>query len=194
MNRGRSALVLVTIVGLIAGAVWLFASASGPGGSSEDRSGDVVVGKGPKAPKEPAVADLRSASVEIADGTAVFEARVEGDIPDSFEDEAIEFRWEITEDDRMTWIVSASLSIEPTASVVATQFDYRSSTIDRSMPGELVVEGMTVRLTLEISEIERFPEAFAWTLESQLDGDRSKAGSAEAGDVIPDEGSLEAGS
>lgn len=194
MNRGRSFLVLGIIVVLVAGVAWLLSGAGSSGGSSEDRTGDVTITKGAKPPRDPKLADLTGGSVVPGDDGMTFDATVDATIPDSLDNGAMTFRWELTERGQVTWIVSASVDVERTASIVATQFDYRSSTIDRSLPGELQVEGDTVTLTLRTEEIEDFPTSFDWVLKAELDGDRTRSPSAVAEDVLPNDGSLHVGS
>lgn len=194
MNRGGSVIVLGVIVILGLGVVWLLSSDGGSGASSNDRTGDVVVSKGPKAPDEVALADLTKGAARLDGDNVVFEATVDDSVPRSLKREAVTLRWEISENDQVTWIVAASIDVARTASVIATQHDYRSSTVDESLPGELVVEGETVRVTLEKDDLEGFPSSFTWTLSSELDGDRGTSPSAVATDSIPNEGSLEVGS
>ena len=194
MNRARSAIVLGVIALVCGGLIWLFTSGGGQVGSAEDPTGDVIVSKGPRPPKSEDLADLTTAEVTTTDGGLVFEGTVGRPVPESLESGVVTFRWELSENGRVTWILSASVTIEPTASLLAQEFDYQSSTIDKSLPGELELDGDTVRVTLETAEIERFPESFTWTLETELDGDRTKTGSATARDVIPDEGGLDVGS
>jgi hypothetical protein len=194
VNRGRSAIVLAVIVALGAGVVWLLSSGGGGSGTSRDPKGDVVVSKGPKPPKGKGVVDLRNGAITVEGGTATFEATVDAVIPESGDQEAITYRWELIEDGQVTWIVSANVDVERTASVLATQHDYRSSTIDDSLPGELLVQAETVFITLETDALDDFPSSFDWTLQTELDGDRTTAPSAVATDRIPDEGSLQVGS
>jgi hypothetical protein len=177
-----------------AGVAFLLSGGGGSGASEKDPKGDVVVTKGPKRPQGITLADLTKGAVRFETGVAVFEATVDALIPEELEGEAITFRWEINESGQPTWIVSASVDVSRTASVIATQVDYRSSTIDESLPGELVVEGETVRVTLRTEELEGFPSSFDWTLHTELDGDRVTAPSSVAKDSIPDEGSLRVGS
>lgn len=174
--------------------VWLLSGPGGSEGSVTDPRGDVDVTKGPKRPAKTSLADLREGSIVLEDGSAVFGATVDAEVPDSLDDEAIEFRWEISENGQVTWIVSASVGYERTASVLATQFDYQSSTINESLPGDLVVEGRSLTITLETGDIEGFPTSFDWTLQTELDGDRTTSPSAVANDTIPNEGSLRVGS
>lgn len=194
MNRGRSLLVLGVMVLVAAAAMWLLSGAGDSGGSTSDPKGDVVFTKGPKRPADVKLADLTRGSIVLEDGAAVFEATVDQNVPDALDGEAIAFRWEIIENGQVTWIVSASVDVERTASVVATQIDYRSSTIDESLPGDLVVEGGTVTVTLETDGLEGFPSAFDWKLQTELDGDRTRSPSAVANDSVPNEGSLRVGS
>jgi hypothetical protein len=194
MNRGHSLLVLGVIVLVAVAAVWLLSGAGNSGGSTTDPKGDVDVTKGSKPPSDFKLADLTEGSIVLEDDSAVFEATVDQNVPDALAGEAIAFRWEITENGQVTWIVSASVDVERTASVVATQVDYRSSTIDDSLPGDLVVEGGTVTVTLETDGLEGFPSAFDWTLQTELDGDRTRSPSAVATDSVPNEGSLRVGS
>jgi hypothetical protein len=194
LNRSRSLLVLGIIVVLGAGVAWLLSGAGNSGGSSEDGTGDVTITKGAKPPRDHKLADLTGGSVVPGDDGMTFEASVDTSIPGSLENGAMTFRWELTERGQITWIVSASIDVERTASIVATQFDYRSSTIDRSLPGELQVDGGTVTLTLRTEELERFPTSFDWVLKTELDGDRGRSPSAVAEDVVPNDGSLHVGS
>lgn len=194
MNRGRSLLVLGVIVLVVVAAVWLLSGAGDSGGSTTDAKGDVEVTKGSKPPSDNKLADLTEGSIVLDGDSAVFEATVDQNVPDALDGEAIAFRWEITENGQVTWIVSASVDVERTASVVATQVDYRSTTIDDSLPGDLVVEDGTVTVTLETGGLEGFPSAFDWTLQTELDGDRTRSPSAVATDSIPNEGSLRVGS
>lgn len=189
MNRGPSAVVLIAIAVIVAGTIWLLAS-GGAEPSTEDPAGDVRVSRGDRAPGETDVADVLDAGARIEDGRAVFEARVADDVPGSLRSGAMSWKWEVLEDGVVTWIVSANVDVERTASLIATQFDHSSSTIAGTLPGRLEAEGDTVRVTLELEELERFPDAFDWTLRTTLDGDRNKATSAVAEDRVPDEGSL----
>ena len=194
MNRSRSLLVLGILAVAAAAIAWLLSGAGGSGGSTTDEKGDVVVTKGAKRPSDTKLADLTEGSVALEDGSAVFEATVNSQVPDALDGEAIAFRWEVIENGQVTWIVSASVDVERTASVVATQVDYRSSTIDDSLPGDLVVEDGTVTVTLETEGLDGFPSSFDWTLRTELDGDRTRSPSAIAKDSVPNEGSLRVGS
>jgi hypothetical protein len=194
VNRGSSALVLGIIVALGAGVVWLLSSGGGGSGTSDDPKGDVVVSKGPKAPKGKGLVDLRHGAITVEGGTASFEARVDAVVPEDVDEEAITYRWELIENGQVTWIISANVDVGRTASVLATQHDYRSSTIDDSLPGKLTVQAETVFIELETEDLEDFPSSFEWTLQTELDGDRTTAPSAVATDRIPDEGSLRVGS
>lgn len=194
MSRGRTLLVLAIIVLLGAGVIWLLSGGGGTSGTSKDPSGDVAVSKGPKPPKGRRLVDLRKGAITVEGGTAMFEASVHAIIPESMKDEAVTFRWEVIENGQVTWIVSANVDVSRTASVLATQRDYRGSTIDGSLPGELLVRNERVFVTLETESLEGFPQSFDWTLQTELDGDRATSPSALATDRIPDSGSLRVGS
>ena len=193
MNRGPSAIALGVIAVIVAGTIWLLAS-GGAEPSTEDPTGDVRVSKGGKAPDATEVADLLEGGARIENGRAIFEARVADDVPRSLRAGAMSWKWEVIEEGVVTWIVSANVDIERTASLVATQFDHSSSTIAGTLPGRLDAEGDTIRVTLELEELEDFPDAFSWTLGTTLDGDRTQASSAVAEDRVPDEGSLDSAS
>lgn len=194
MNRGRSLIILGVLVLAVGGVVWLLAGGRPTSGAVEDPVGDVSIGRGPKRPKTPRIVDVTNASVRFEDSTVVFEATVDGKLPESFRAEGATFDWELFENGTKTWIVSASIGIEATASMTATQFDHRSSTIDDTLPGRLDIEGRTVQISVDTERLDRFPSAFGWKLKTELDGDRTKAPSALATDVAPDEGSVRAGS
>ena len=194
MSRGRSVLVLAIIVLLGAGVIWLLSGGGGTRGISRDPKGDVAVSEGTKPPETKSLVDLRRGAITVEGETATFEATVATEIPGSLKNEAATFRWEVLEDDQVTWIVTANVDVGHTASILATQRDYRGSTIDGSLPGELFVQNERVSVTLEIDELEGFPRSFGWTLQTELDGDRETSPSALATDRIPDSGSLQVSS
>ena len=194
MNRGRSLIILGVIAVAIGGVVWLFTGGSSSPVAVTDPAGDVVIAQGPKPPKQPRVVDVTAASVRADGSTKIFEATVARSVPDSFPSAAASFRWELSEAGTLTWIVTAHVGIDATASMAATQLEHRSSTIDDSLPGQLEIEGRTIRIEVDSDRLEVFPDSFAWRLETELDGDRTKAPSALAKDVVPDEGSAQAGS
>ena len=196
MNRRSSAVVLAVIGVVVVVLVWLLATGGGTP-SSSDATGDVKVGKGANPPEDTSVADLLEADVVVEDAEVVFEATVDTPIPKSLDERGLTFRWELTtveDEEKVIWIVMASVDMEATASVVATQFDYSSTTIDDTLPGTVKLDGSTVRITLEPKEIPEFPEEFMWSVSTTLDGDRARATSATAVDNVPDEGSLRAAS
>ena len=190
MNRGPSAIALVVIGLVLAAIVWLLVTA-GEEPSADDGSGDVRISDGPKPPADTALADVTSAGVTLEGTRVVFAATMADDIPASLDRGAMQWQWYVEENGQETWLVTASVDIERTASVVATQFDFAASTTNETLPGRIDVEGDTVEVTLELEGLDRFPRSFTWYLLTKLDGDRTKAPSAVAEDRVPDEGSLE---
>lgn len=191
MNRGRSLITLGVIVVVALAVIWLLAT-GGSEPSSEDVVGDVRVSRGPKPPTETELADVHRASVTFEDGAFVFEATTGGEPPGSFEKETLTWRWELGQEGNVTWIVTANVDIEPTASLVATQFDYSVSTITEDLPGEISIDGSTVRVTIDKDKVRDFPDAFSWSLTTEFDGDRGRTRSAVARDRVPDRGLLDA--
>ena len=193
MNRGRPLIVLAVIAVVALGVIWLLVS-GGAEPSSDDEVGDVRVSKGSNPPDETELADLSGATVTFEDGAFVFEATTGAEPPDSFENESLTWRWELQEQGNVTWIVTANVNIEATASLVATQFDYTTSTITGDLPGSIEIDGSTVRVTIRQEEVQDFPGAFSWSLTTSLDGDRGQTKSAVAKDRVPDQGLLDASS
>lgn len=183
----RGVIALGAVV-LLAAAVIALLSTGGPNATGSDSNGDVRVGKGRKPPKEVRVADIVNASVIKEGDEIVFQAELDGDVPDELDEGLLSYRWNVEEDGRDTWLVTADVTIETHASLVAQQFDYSATTIDQSLPGAVEIDGDVVAVTIDVSELKDFPASFDWSLETVLDGDRANTASAEATDRVPDEG------
>ena len=161
----------------------------GPGTSGGgDAAGDVTVGKGPEPPEDPSIADISSAEVRREGDRLIFEATMASEVPSSVDDGSLEFRWDISEEGRDTWIVTASINVEANAAVTSQKTAYGSSTIDDSMPGSVEIDGDVLRVSLRADRIDSFPKTFAWKLKTTLDGSRADPGSGTATDSFPGEG------
>lgn len=186
--------VVIAIVGVIAailGALSLGGGDDVSGGATGDAGGDVVVSEGSKPPENISVADISSATVRREGGRVIFEATMADDLPSDLDEGSLEFRWDVSEEGRDTWIVSASVNIDMTAAVTSQKTDYGSSTIDGSMPGKVEADGDVLRVEIRADKIDGFPESFTWRLMTTLDGSRSETGSATASDTAPDDGTRE---
>ena len=191
MNRKPLAITVAIVAAVVVVMVILLASGGGDAESGgADTAGDVVVGSGPRAPLAPMAADIKEASIDVDGSELSFAVVMEEEVPD-LNGGSLEWRWEIREGGVQTWILTGNLALEPTAHLIATQKDYRSSTIYDSLPGDLSIDGKVVTVTLDVGEIEDFPETFQWTLLTTLDASRGVARSATAEDRAPDEGSFE---
>ncbi len=153
-----------------------------------DVTGDVRVERGPKAPGDLARADIGRALITSGEDGIELEVEMATSIPSKLATESLEWRWEIYEDDALTWIVVGNVNEGPSASLVATQSDYSASTLDGSFPGRITVNDRTVLIRLDADGIDGFPSAFEWFVTTSLDGDRLATGSAEAADRAPRRG------
>ena len=178
---GALALITVMIVLLVSGG------ASAPG-DLDDARGDVTVAEGPKPPQDSSLADIVGAEVARDGDSLVFRATMDAEIPDKVADGSLSWRWDLYVNQTPAWIVSATVDVESSASVTATQSDYGSGTYDDTLPGELELSGRTLELTIRPGKIPDFPSDFAWTLGTTLDGARGDPESALATDAAPDEG------
>lgn len=184
----RTLLVALAIVGAAALIVLVLAGGGDAPVTAGDREADVVLGDGDKPPSEAAFADIADASVTKADGDVVFEARMARDISTKTPKDILSFRWDISENDKDTWIVSAEIAGRPVVSLRSLGTSYGASTIDDTLPGTISVSGDTITVTLETADIEGFPSSFGWELTSTLDGDRADPASAVVTDTAPDAG------
>ncbi|MEA2447229.1 MAG: hypothetical protein QOK47_866 [Actinomycetota bacterium] len=158
-----------------------------------DPAGDVKVDKGPLAPRDVDTADIQKVDARIEGGVLTLLAQMGKQLARPVPDQTATWRWEIYEDEAMTWIVSANLDLGPSVSVIATQGDFEASTNDKSFPGKVSIAGDTILIRLRTSEVDGFPPAFETFLETSLDGMRTQPGSALARDRAPDEGYLQVG-
>ena len=183
----RGVIALGAVV-LIAAAVIALLSSGGPDANGSDANGDVRVEGTRKPPRDLAIADVVNASVSREGDELVFQAELDGSVPAELEDGLLSYRWNVEEGGRETWIVTADVTIETHASLVATQVDYSSTTLDKSLPGNVEIDGDALAVTIDTSKLDDFPATFDWSFETLLDGVRSDTASAEATDRVPDEG------
>lgn len=188
----RAPLVLGTIA--VIAAVLIVVLISGGGGGGSDPSGDlrVVEGEQPRGaadlPVAASIADIVEADVRRDGDELVFTATSASSIPQELERSSLEFRFDVSEDDRNTWIVSATVNVTVTAAAVSQVTAYGSSTIDGTLPGSVEVSDETLTIRLEVSRIEDFPDSFEWALSTNLTAFRDLAGSTRVEDRFPDEG------
>ena len=189
MNRKQLLIVFIIVAIVLAAIIVLLVTGGAtPEGSTEDASGDVVVSEGDSPPEDVELADIVDAQVTEEGDQIVFEATMATEVPDDLGTNGMDWKWEVFEGGAVTWIVSANLDVGENATVFSPESGTTFSTIDDGLPGELSIEGPTIRLALETAEIEGFPTDFTWKLTTKLDGAKGEAGSATADDFAPDRG------
>ena len=187
-RKGFAIAAAVVTVAVAAIVVLLFTGGADPVPTFEDLSGDAQIEEGKNPPADTTLADILLATVSDDGDEIVFEAQLGATVPKKVPDGSFGLRWEIHEDGDSKFLVTASLDVGPTASVIGEQNGYGGSTLDESLPGSLEVDGDTIRIRLDPSEIPDFPDEFAWVLQSSLDGDQGDPKSARAEDRAPDSG------
>lgn len=189
MDRRRFAIVAAVVgVAVAAIVVLLFTGGADPVPMFEDLSGDANIGEGENPPADTTLADILRASVSDEDDEIVFEAQLGSQVPRRMEEGSFGLRWEVHEGGDSTFLVTASLDVGPMASIIGEQNDYGASTLEETFPGSLEVEGDTIAIRIDASEVPDFPDEFAWVLQSSLDGDQGDPESARAEDRAPDSG------
>ena len=187
----RSTLIAFGLVIVaIAAAIILLVTGGGASAGADDTQGDVRVSKGTDKPEKLAMADIRSATAARDGSDLVLEVEMDDSLPRELTKEALSWRWEIYESGQMTWLVSATVDLEPNVSVLATQTDYQASSTGDPFPGDIELSGSTVTVRLRSDEIDGFPGSFDWLVKTSLDGDRIETASAVASDRVPDDGYL----
>jgi hypothetical protein len=185
----KTGLVALAIAGTIVAIVLVLATGNPPVTGASDAGGDVVVGEGDAPPSDTTLADISEAKVfKEDDGHVVFEVTLGADIPKKIPKGRFELRWDVTENGTATWTVSANLDTGPTAAVQGLSSNFGASTIDGTLPGDIVVSGNMLTVTIYANELKDFPTAFKWRVMSSLDADRADPASAIATDTAPDSG------
>jgi hypothetical protein len=181
-------------VTLAIAAVLIAVLVSGGAGGGTDPEGDVRVVEGERPrratalPVAASIADIVDADVRSEGSDLILDLTAAVTIPGALERSSLEFRFDLSEGGRDTWIVSASINVAATAAVVSQTTGYTSSTIDDSLPGSLELTGERLRITLDPTAIDGFPDSFDWRLSSALIAFRGIAGSVRVEDRFPDEG------
>ena len=143
------------------------------------------VEEGPAAPRIVAVADIVTAQV-TGDGSEVqFEVRLGAPVDDDRPAGTLGLRWDVIEAGEFTWILTADLGSRPFAALVSQRTDYGSSTLDKTLPGDIEVQDATVTVTLRSKRVPSWPREFDWTVTSTLDADRNDPTSPVAEDRAP---------
>jgi hypothetical protein len=188
----RTLAVFGVVLAVVVAVIALLVTGGGGGiNSDNDDGGDVSVSKGPAAPRDTNVADISRVEVTSEEGEVTFEAEMASDIPQRVKGGSLAWRWELYEEGQMTWLVTANVDLEPNASLVATQRNYFSGTVDDTLPGSINIEGSTLRIQVQANKVKGFPEKFEWLLKTSLDASRTKENSAVAEDLAPDSGYLQ---
>lgn len=187
-------LIGVIVVLVLIGTVVLLLSTGGsdPVGAFEDAGGPTIA-PGDNAPTDGAIADIASTEVTGEGQEIVFEATLGAEIPERFEEESLDLRWDISVDGEDLWIVAVDFDFGPVATV-SSNVDgnsYLATTSTETFPGGVEVTGDTVTVRLLPNEVPDFPDEFTWVLTSRLDADPGDAASGTVGDRVPDTGAGE---
>jgi hypothetical protein len=191
MNTRTVVVFSVILAVVVAIIILLVTGGGGSINSDSDADGDVTVSDGPNVPPDTTLADISQVEVTADNGDLTFEAEMASAIPRRVKNGSLAWRWEVYEAGELTWLVTANVDLGPNASLVATQRNYQTSTIDDTLPGSIEVEGTTLRILVRTNKLKGFPETFDWLLKTSLDASRTKAKSAIAEDLAPDSGFLQ---
>jgi hypothetical protein len=191
MNRRGLVIALVAVGGVI--AVLIVLLATGGTQSETDKTGDVLVDQGSHAPRDVGIADIAGTSVTRAGDEATFTATANHAVPHSISNGSLEYRWEIQNGGNVLWILSVAINVDANASLLGTQVDYSSTTIDKTLPGKLTIKGSRVQVVIDVSKLKGWPDQFDYHVESTLDANRADTKSALAHDRAPDEGDIPGG-
>ncbi len=156
MNRKRVVLVAAITSGILAVIILLLVTGGDESLSGKtDPASDVSTLEGRDPPADTAIADLHGASVVPEGDELVFQARLGTNAPTEVPDGSLEFRWEIYEGGERTWLLTATISVDVQASMIAERTDYGSSTIDDTLPGSVEVDEKRVRITVQPGRASR---------------------------------------
>lgn len=185
--------VAVAIVATIAAIVFVLVvggpTDTGSDTGSADSISDVAVGEGTGNPGDTALAEIIDVTVRKEGATdLVFEVTIAKEVPSKIPNGSLTFRWDVIENGKSTWLVSANLDAGPTAAVTGLTSSYGASTIDGTLKGEVAVSSNKLTIMFDRTAIDGFPDSFAWHLTSTLDGNRRDPSSATASDSAPDSG------
>lgn len=189
MNR-KQLLIVFALVAVALGVIIVLLATGGttPEAASEDAQGDVIVAEGENPPEDTQLADIVDASITGDGEQLTLEVTMATEIPEKLPGQGMDWKWELFEGGAPTWIISANLDLGANATVFSPATGATFTSIDDRLPGELEIDGSTLRITLDTSGMDGFPSQFTWKLSSKLDGAKGEPGSATADDSAPDLG------
>lgn len=189
MNR-KQLLIVFVLVAIALGVIIVLLATGGttPEAATDDAQGDVIVGEGESPPEDTELADIVDASITGDEGDLTLEVTMATEIPEKLAGQGMDWKWEVFEGGAPTWIISANLDVGANATVFSPATGATFTSIDDRLPGELTIEGSTLRIVLDTTEIDGFPSDFTWKLTTKLDGAKGEPGSATADDSAPDLG------
>ena len=191
MNR-RGLVIGLVLVGAVI-AVLVFLLATGGVRTGNDETGDVSIEDKRHAPRDVGIADVVDTSVDREGDEVRFTATANHTVPRQISNGSLEYRWEIEEGGNVTWILTVAINVDDNASLLATQEDYSSTTIDKSFPGSLEIKGANVAVGFDVTKVDGWPDQFEFHLETTLDANRNDTKSGLAHDRAPNEGTATGG-
>ncbi len=132
----------------------------------QDRPLDFKLSMSPRRPPEKAIADIRAAHVRSDGDAVVFEATLSSPLPRSVAPGYFDVYWDIDGD--TDWRLTASVESRLYATLVSAETGSGKSTSDGSLPAQVTAEGAILRVRLDASAVEGFPQAFRWKLTTRL--------------------------
>ncbi|HET7481968.1 MAG TPA: hypothetical protein VFK89_03835 [Actinomycetota bacterium] len=190
----RRGLVIGFVVAAIVVVAVIVLLATGGTTSGTDGTGDVKVDDGPHAPRTVQIVDIATTSVHRDGDTITLSATANGNIPRSIANGSLEYRWELGHTAETTeWIVTVAVNVDASASLLATQRDYSSTTINDTFPGDFTIKGARLTVEIDSAQVKGFPTHFDFHVESTLDANRADTRSGLAHDRAPNEGTISSG-
>ena len=189
----RRGLVIGLVIAGAVIAVVVFLLATGGVQTGNDPTGDVNIENKPHAARDVGIADIVGTSMDRDGDEVKVAATANHSVPKQISNGSLEYRWEIEEAGNVTWILTVAVNVDVNASLLATQADYSSTTIDDSFPGTVKITGSKIQVEFDATKVDDWPDQFEFHLETTLDANRSDTKSGLAHDRAPDDGTATAG-
>ncbi|HVF52552.1 MAG TPA: hypothetical protein VNC78_02985 [Actinomycetota bacterium] len=177
-------------IGLLVAMIALVAAASAPlifaptvEESIDDPIRDLNFVGSNRRPDLRAIADIRTAEVRQEGDLLVFEAELSVEVPHEVKGGYYDVAWHV--DGTTEWSLTVSIGHEVVGSYVSKSTGGGRSTVTGGFPGEVLVEGRLVTISIDPAQLADFPDAFRWKVTTRLNMGATDSRLAEVYDYAP---------